>query len=249
MPQRVSPIQKTPKLVGQFTTTCWTRVLEAARFDSPEGAEAFAQLYKDYRYPLYAFVRRRGFSPEEAEDIIQVFFEKLIRNQGLDGLQREGGRFRSFLLTALSRLLANEWSKARSQKRGAGAQMVSLQSDDAETRFTAQPPDSALPELSFDRQWAFTLLERVVEVLRHQYERCGKKKIYDTLSPWLLTDPPTLYHDLAAQLGMSEGAVKVALHRLRHRYGKAVREEIGRTVSGPEEVSAELQYLIRVVTS
>lgn len=237
----------TSPAVGHFLTTQWTRVLEAAHLNSPTGQDAFAQLYLDYRYPLYAYVRRRSYGPVEAEDVIQTFFERLIRNQGLEGIQREGGRFRSFLLAALARLLASEWNKARAQKRGDGAPILSLDAHATETRFLAEPA-AATPELGFDREWALTLLQRVSNELRNEYDGDGKGTLFDLLRPCLLSDTPSrLYEQLSVELGMTEGAVKVAVHRLRHRYGQRIRQEIGRTVSSPEEISEELRHLMRVV--
>jgi len=205
-------------------------------------------LYTDYWYPLYAFIRRRGYSPQQAEDIAQDFFTRLIEKHSLQGLKREGGKFRSFLLSSLENFLANEWDRRHAQKRGAGVQPISLDAEAGEIRFALESPDEAPPVYLFERQWAFTLLERVMERLRAECEAGGKRDLFLTLRPHLQGDHSGRpYAELAAQLQTSEGAIKVAVHRLRQRYGELLREEIARTVGSPVEVEDELRYLISVV--
>lgn len=233
---------------GGFRTTHWTVVLAAAQPGDDEAREAFAQLYTDYWYPLYAYVRRRGRAPAEAEDLTQSFFTRLLEKRALAGLEREGGRFRSFLLRSLNNFLANDWDRAQAQKRGAGTAPLSLHATEGETRFLAQPVAAETPESAFERQWVFTLLERVADVLAGEYARAGKAGLFERLRPCLQGDRSGPgYAAMAAELSMSEGAVKVAVHRLRQRYGELLREEVARTVSRPAEVDEEIRHLIAVV--
>jgi len=233
---------------GAFRTTHWTVVLEAALPDGDGGKAAFAQLYLDYWPPLYAYVRRRGFSPEEAEDITQDFFTRLVSKQSLSGLQRDGGKFRSFLLRAIDNFLANEWDKTQAQKRGGGQRPLSLNVEEGEACFALDTLDAETPESLFEKRWAFTLLERVTEQLRSEYAEANKRDLFDQLRPHLQGDRSgPAYATVATQCGMSEGAVKVAVHRMRHRYGELLWQEIARTVSSPAEVDEELRYLISVV--
>lgn len=233
---------------GAFRTTHWTEVLQAASPESAQGREAMGQLYRDYWYPLYAFIRWRGFSPEQAEDIAQDFFTRLIEKQALAGLHREGGKFRSFLLRSLENFLANEWHHRQAQKRGAGRAPISLDAESGEARYSLEPVDNVTPEVLFERQWVFTLLAHVMEKLREECAGNGKGELFQDLQPHLQGDRSgSPYAELAARRKMSEGAVKVAVHRLRQRYGELLRDEVTRTVSGPGEVEDELRYLISVL--
>jgi RNA polymerase sigma factor (sigma-70 family) len=230
-----------------FRTTQWTAVLDAARPGTERTQEAFARIYLDYWYPLYAYIRRRGFSPPDAEDITQDFFLHLIEKQSLEGMERNGGKFRSFLLRSLDNFLANQWDRSRAQKRGAGRQPLSLEAADGEVRYSMEPPAPDTPETMFERQWVFTLLAKVLEDLRAECETAGKGKLFGDLRLHLQGDRQgPAYAEVAARHGMTEGAVKVAVHRLRQRYGELLREEIARTVSRPEEVDEELRHFIAV---
>lgn len=205
---------KTADGSDHFCATHWTLVLEAARPNSA-GYEAFGKLYSDYWHPLYAFIRRRGFSPEEAEDITQGFFARTLEKEALGGLKREGGRFRSFLLAALSNFLANEWDRSHAQKRGGGVNPLALDTADEEGRYVAE---SATPESLFEKQWVLTLLNHVLERLRS--EQGERSAMFEDLRPHLQRDSAGLpYAEIARKHGTSEGAVKVTVHRLRHRYG------------------------------
>lgn len=242
------PAELEPKEASAFLTTHWTVVLEAARPGGVGGQEAFARLYQDYWYPLYAFVRRRGFAPAEAEDVTQDFFTRLIEKQSLSGLQRRGGRFRSFLLSSLENYLANEWDRAHAQKRGSGQTPLSLNAEDGEACFIREQTDGETPESLFEKRWVFTLLDHVLQRLQDECLQEGKDKFFDDVRLHLQGDrqgPP--YAEVAARHTLSEGAVKVAVHRLRRRYGQLLRDEIARTVSSPGEVDEELRYLIGVV--
>ena len=231
-----------------FRTTHWTIILSAARPGAEETQQAFAQIYSDYWYPLYAYVRRRGHPPPDAEDITQDFFVHLIEYQSLQGLEREGAKFRTFLLRLLDHFLTNEWNRRRAQKRGAGRPLLSLNIDDGEAKYLLEPPDRDSPEILFERQWVVTLLAKVLERLRSECAAAAKGALFADLSLHLQGDrqgPP--YAEVAARHGMSEGAVKVAVHRLRQRYGQFLRDEIAQTVGRPEEVDDELRYLISVM--
>jgi len=223
--------------------------MEAALPDGDGGQEAFAQLYLDYWPPLYAYVRRRGSSPEEAEDITQDFFTRLLQKEALAGLRREGGKFRSFLLGAMANFLADEWDRAQAQKRGSGHKPLSVDAEDGETRFQALAIAGELtPESVFEKQWAVMLLEHVTEQLRAEEVRSGKGGLFEDLRPHLQSDRAGLpYAEIATRHDTTEGAIKVAVHRLRHRYGQHLREQIARTVSSPAEVDEELRHLINVM--
>ena len=234
---------------AQFTTTHWSVVLEAARPESAGSVEAFARLYRDYWYPLYAYIRRRGRSPHEAEDLTQGFFVTLLERERLRGLERGGGRFRSFLLKALQNFLANEWDRACARKRGGGCPVVPLDDVDAESRFLADPATVA-PEASFDRDWAFAVLDPVMQNLEAELRAAGKQRLLHQLRPHLQGDRNGRpYAEIAADLGMSEGAVKVTVHRLRQRYGELLRAELARTVGNDAEIADELHHLIKIVSA
>jgi|WetSurMetagenome_2_1015567.scaffolds.fasta_scaffold190468_1 RNA polymerase sigma factor (sigma-70 family) len=239
-----------PDRATGFRTTHWTEVLEAAQPGKPEAVQAFARIYTDYWHPLYAYTRRRGCSPHEAEDVLQDFFARLLEKEALAGLEREGGKFRSFLLGSLKHFLANLWDRSHAQKRGNGQALLALDAEEGETRFLRLDAfDSRTPETIFEQQWTFTLLERVMERLAQEQAAAGKAPLFEHLRPFLHGDhggPP--YAEVAGRLGLSEGAVKVAVHRLRQRYGRLLREQIATTVSTPEEVEAELRHLIEVVS-
>jgi RNA polymerase sigma factor (sigma-70 family) len=251
MPQSSSHDQRLGHTTGQpqFTTTHWSVVLEAARPGSPGSVDAFAQLYSDYWYPLYAYVRRRGRSPQEAEDLTQDFFISLFEQERLCGLERDGGRFRSFLLKALQNFLANDWDRVSARKRGGGCCFLSLDEIDAEARYLEDCCDEA-PEGRFDRDWAFAVIEHALLNLETQMRAARKEQLFQQLRPHLQGDRNGRpYAEIAAGLGMSEGALKVAVHRLRQQYVQLVRAEVARTVGNDADIDDEWRHLIRVVTS
>jgi RNA polymerase sigma factor (sigma-70 family) len=230
-----------------FVTTHWSVVLSAARRDSPEASQALEALCRAYWYPLYAFVRRQGHDPPEAEDLTQEFFARLLDKNYLKDVTVEGGKFRSYLLTLLKHFLANEWNRERAQKRGGGRTLFSIDDKAAETRYACEAADNTTPETLFERSWAMTLLDQVMDRLRDEYAASGKSELFAALQDHLSgAERLVPYAELGAALGMSEGAVKVAVHRLRHRYGELLRAEIAQTVSGPEEVEEEIRNLITV---
>jgi RNA polymerase sigma-70 factor (ECF subfamily) len=231
-----------------FVTTRWTVVLSARDPLSPHAATALETLCRAYWFPLYAYARRRGHAPADAEDLTQEFFGQLLAHNWVARADPHKGRFRSFLLMAMSRFLANEWDKAHTLKRGRQVRLVPLPLDTAETRYTREPADTFTPEQAFEKQWALTLLEEVLRHLRADYEKDGKVGLFDVLKPCLVGSRETQpYAELATGLGMSEGAVKVAVCRLRERYRERLKEEIAHTVASPAEVDAELRHLFRVL--
>jgi RNA polymerase sigma-70 factor (ECF subfamily) len=231
-----------------FVTTHWSVVLTAGRSDSTRAQDALARLCQTYWYPLYAYVRRRGYSPPDAEDLTQEFFARLLRANYLGTAQREKGRFRWFLLSALNHFLANEWDRARAKKRGGGNAAISLNADAAESRYKLEPADTLTAERIYERRWALTLLDQVLRTLQREYELTGKKELFDELSFCLTGERSKLpYAELAARLGLSEANVKVAVHRLRKRYRELLRAEIANTVSSREEVEDEIRHLFDVL--
>ncbi len=242
------PSSETGRRDATFVTTHWSVVLTARRSDTTRAQAALAGLCQTYWYPLYAYVRRRGYSPHDAQDLTQEFFARLLEQNWLTQADRERGRFRTFLLAALRHFLANEWDKAHAQKRGGAIQFVPLQLDDAETRYGQEPADPVTPEQYFERRWALALLDEVLNRLRQEQVAAGAGTLFDALKPCLAgSSQAQPYAALAAELGMTEGAVKVAVHRLRHRYRQLLREEIANTVATPAEVDAEMHHLFAVL--
>ena len=233
-----------------FVTTHWSVVLAAGRSDTTRAHDALAHLCKSYWYPLYAYARRRGCSPHDAQDLTQDFFARLLAGKWVAEADRQRGRFRSFLLTAMKHFMANEWHKAQAQKRGGGQPILSLDDDTAEHRYRLEPAETATPESLFERGWALTLLEGVLARLEEEYRVDGKQAWMEAMRPALTTDRGDLdYADLAHKLGMTETAARVAVHRLRQRYRQLIRAEVASTVASPEEVEAEMHYLFQALTN
>ena len=226
-----------------FLTTHWSVVLNAGAADTKTAKAALESLCAVYWYPLYAFVRHLGHSPHDAEDLIQSFFAQCIEKNYLHAADQEKGRFRSFLLVALKRFLANEWDRARTRKRGGDRQIISL---DAEERYAAEPAEFLSPDKLFERRWALTLLENVLAKLKAEQTAAGRLDVFTELQP-VLTSRGTPYAELAKRLGLTESAVKVAVHRLRQRYRELLEQEIASTVSSPAEIAEERRYLLRVL--
>jgi RNA polymerase sigma-70 factor (ECF subfamily) len=238
-----------PGAVGQglFATTHWSVVLAAGREESPQAAEALGKLCRTYWYPLYAYIRRRGHSPEDAQDLTQEFFARLLEKHSVAGADREKGRFRSFLLGALKHFLADEKDKAEAKKRGGGRTIISLEQACAEERFGAEPADELSPDKIFDRRWALTVLEQATTRLRAQYQGEGQAQLFDSLKSYVTGERAALsYAEAAARLGLSESAVKSAIYRLRRRYHGLVREEVAQTVADPKELEEEIRHLMAV---
>ncbi len=220
----------------------------AATGDSARAGDALNWLCQLYWYPLYTYVRRRGHPPEDAKDLTQEFFARLLARNWVGNADREKGRFRSFLLGAMNHFLADEWDKARAQKRGGGRRDLPLEFDTAETRFSREPADNVTPEQIFERRWALTLLEAVLNRLGKEYERDGHGELFALLNPCLVGDRTAQpYAELANKLGASEGTVKSAVHRMRQRYRRLLRDEIANTVAEPGEIEDELRHLFTVL--
>ena len=224
--------------------TRWSVVLAARQADSPQAREALATLCQTYWYPLYAFIRRQGHRPHEAQDLTQEFFARLIEKQYLAPLRREGGKFRTFLLTALQRFLANEWDKARARKRGGGQPPISIDAAAAESRYDLEPSHCLTPEKIYEQRWAQSLLDLVMRRLREEYAAREQAILFEQISGSLSRQRGAVpYAEIAAQLGTTEGAVKMAVHRLRARYRELLREEIAQTVATPADIEEEIQAL------
>jgi RNA polymerase sigma-70 factor (ECF subfamily) len=233
-----------------FVTTHWSLVLSAQEKDSPGSLEALEALCRAYWYPLYAFARRQGQRPHDAQDLTQEFFARLLKKDYLKSAAREKGRFRSFLLTAFKRFLADEWDRQHAQKRGGFATVVSIDQELAESRFAAEPAHSLQPDVLFDRQWAITLIERVMARLEEEYLNSGRARLLEHLRHCLARDESALpYAQIAAQLNLTEAAVKMAVHRLRVRYREILHAEIAQTVSSPGEVQEEVRHLFSTFES
>jgi len=233
-----------------FVTTHWSVVLTAARTDTPRAQAALSKLCQIYWYPIYHFVRRQGHSVHDAQDFTQEFFERLLEKNWIAHADQSRGRFRSFLLMVLKRFLAGEWHKANTQKRGGARADLRLPLESAEARYAMAAAETMTPERAFEKQWALTLLETVLRQLRLEYEQDGRNSLFEALKPSLLGARESQpYATLANRLSISEGAVKVAVHRLRQRYRERLRAEIAHTVAAPEDIEAELTHLFRVLTS
>jgi RNA polymerase sigma-70 factor (ECF subfamily) len=227
-----------------FVTTHWSVVLSARDKDSPRSVEALEALCRSYWYPLYAFVRRQGRGPHDAQDLTQGFFARLLEKDYLKSADCEKGKFRTFLLVALKRYLADEWHRQHAQKRGGFAPVVSIDQELAESRFAGELAHQLQPDVLFDRQWAVTLIEHVMTRLQEEYLASGRAKLFEYLRGCLAKDESALpYAEIAARLNLTEPAVKMAVHRLRARYRELLREEIGGTVSSPAEIEEEIRHL------
>jgi RNA polymerase sigma factor (sigma-70 family) len=228
-----------------FPTTLWTVVLHAGRDEPGQVRAALAQLCQAYWHPLYSFVRRRGYSPHDAEDLTQAFFAHLLEKHGLERVDPELGRFRTFLLASLKNFLANDWDRAHARKRGGGQTIVSLDQESVESRYQHEPSHEMTPERHFERQWAMSLLDQVLDALGAEYYAEGKGALFEELKPGIIGQPGG-YADMAARLQRSEGAIKVAVHRLRRRYRELMRARIAATV-GEGAVDDELRHLLAVL--
>jgi DNA-directed RNA polymerase specialized sigma24 family protein len=235
---------------AQFTSTHWSVVVEAAQSQSAQSCLALEKLCGAYWYPLYAFVRRQGYSSSDAEDLTQGFFGWLLESKHLRVADPQLGRFRSFLLCRLKHFLSDECKKARAQKRGGGHFAVSLDAARAEEWYGLEPATTQLsPDLIFDRRWALSILERTVARLRAEYAAADRAELYEQLKHFQPGEAPSRsYAEVAAQLGLTEGAVKSAIYRLRQRHRDLVRDEIAQTVATPSEVDEEIRYLLSMLS-
>jgi RNA polymerase sigma factor (sigma-70 family) len=227
-------------------TTEWSLVIAAAKHDTRAG-EALARLCAMYWYPVFAFVRRRGHSPEDAQDLTQGFFTRLIEKADLGDADRTRGRFRSFLLTACQHYLANEHDRAHAQKRGGANVLLPIDVAAAEDRYARALSHDETPERVYDRHWCLTLLGSVLDDLRDDYAASGNERLFDRLRAFLTGDDESTYTEAAIDLGMTAGAVKVAVHRLRRRYRDALRARVAGTVATDTEIEDEIRHLLEVL--
>jgi DNA-directed RNA polymerase specialized sigma24 family protein len=233
----------------RFATTHWSVVLAAGATTSPQAAAALEQLCRTYWYPLYAFVRRRGYSEADAQDLTQSFFARLLQRRDLRRVGRDGGRFRSYLLTSLTHFLRDEWDKARAAKRGGGREVFSLDAQEADSRYKLEPADGLSADKLFARRWALTTLEGALDCLRDEFAAEGKTRQWELLHPLLAEETPDgAYERLGAELNLAPGTVAVALCRLRKRYRELVRAEVARTVASPAEVDEEMRALLAALS-
>jgi RNA polymerase sigma factor (sigma-70 family) len=233
---------------GRFVTTHWSLVLAATGNDSGPARRALAELCEVYWYPLYAFVRRQGYQAAEAQDLTQSFFARLLEHEFLNSADPQRGRFRSYMLTLLKRFLGHEYRRGMAAKRGGGKLPLSLDFEAGERRMQLEPAYGWTAEQEFERRWALALLDQVLESLRRDYEAKGKSVLFHKLTPFITADSlPPAQRDLAAELNLSEGAVKVAIHRLRTRYRDRLRSEITQTVADAADVDDEMQLLLQAV--
>ena len=226
-----------------FATTHWTTALNAR-----DGSmEALESLCRAYWYPLYSFVRRKGNSPEESQDLVQGFFEQFLQKEYLRNVDRDKGKFRNFLQASISHFLANEWDKRNRVKRGGGCAIISIDTDQAEGRFQCEPQDPGLtPDAAFDRAWAQTVVERVLDELRAEYVKAGETDRFEALGPCLMgVEAQSGYQAIGVSLGLGEGGVKTVVRRMRLRFAALLRQELAETLADPAQSEAEMRYLIQ----
>ncbi len=239
-----------PDAVGQpvFATTHWSVVVAAGERDTPQSSAALEQLCRSYWYPLYAYVRRRGHSPEDAQDLTQEFLFRLLQKNYLAHADPHKGKFRSFLLVALNYFLANEWDRANAVKRGGRITFVSLD-DAAEQRYLEEPATDLSPQQVYEQSWAVALLGKALGRLRDESAASGKANRFEHLKVLLTGEKPSVsYAELAVTLGTTEAALKMTVQRLRRRYGELLREEVSHTVANPEQIEDELRHLCEVLS-
>jgi RNA polymerase sigma-70 factor (ECF subfamily) len=237
---------------GVFATTHWSVVLAAGERHTPESSAALEHLCRSYWYPLYAYVRRHGYGPEDAQDLTQEFFAMLLGHAYLRLADPKRGRFRTFLLHALEHFMINEWKRAQRLKRGGGVACLPLDMPDGEQRYALEAATAMSPEQAYEKRWVLTLLDQVLASLRQLYTKAGKERLFEELAGSLWgkdVSPETeSYAAVGQRLGMTEGAVRVAVHRLRERYRELLTHEVAQTVATPQEVEDELRYLLLVVS-
>jgi RNA polymerase sigma factor (sigma-70 family) len=243
MPDK-SPKSSTPPGAGRFATTHWSVVQAAGRPSSPRYKEALGTLCQTYWFPLYAYLRRQGHNSNQAEEHTQAFFTQLLEKRGLRLADSKRGKFRSFLLAALKNFLADERDRARAEKRGGGRKVLSLNFENAESQYSLQPAQQLPPEKLFERSWALTVLERTMVRLQDESDSPKKRRVFEHLKVYLTAEKDSIpYRKVADKLKMTEGAVKVAVHRLRHQYRELLRDEIAQTVATQEQIDEEIRDL------
>ena len=238
-----------PRSREWFSTTHWTMVLAAREASSPQASEALEKLCRAYWWPLYAFVRRRGFDSHEAQDLTQEFFARLLEKNWLDSVDRTKGKFRSFLLAALEHFLAKEWRRTQAQKRGGQFAFLSLDEEGAEQQYLQVGAAGLTPEQLFEQQWATALLDQVLSNLREEFATAGKSALFEEVKIFLTGEKRAVsYAELATKLNTTEAALKMAVSRMRHRYGELLRAQIANTVARSEEIDEELRALMAALS-
>jgi len=239
-----------PHTGARFRTTHWSLIVRAGQDDPVAARKALGELCRNYWYPLYAFVRRQGYSPADAEDLTQAFLAKLLENNYLADVRREKGKFRSFLLMAIKRFISHEYERQHAQKRGGFQAVVAIDQDAAESRLCLEADRHLEPDVYFERQWAVALLERVMLKLGEEYLTTGRAKLFESLQGCIVKyESAQPYAELAVQLKLTEPAIKMAVSRLRARYREILRAEIAETVATPEEIEDEIRYLFALFSS
>jgi len=233
---------------SDFPTTRWTLVVAAGDPQRKDARAALISLCEGYWYPLYAYVRRRGYPADHAQDLTQEFFVRVLDGRYLDRADRDKGRFRAFILTSLKFFLSDEGDRNRAQKRG-GGNVLSLEMSSGEERYQRDPAHNETPERIFERRWALSMLDRVIDRLRAEFVQHGRLEHFNRLKVFLVDQAETPYAALAREMNTSEGALKVAIHRLRKRYRELFRQEIADTVADPGDVESELRFLATVLTT
>jgi RNA polymerase sigma-70 factor (ECF subfamily) len=234
--------------MAPFPVTKWTLILVAGRRASADADDALSELCAAYWYPAYAFVRRMGYSPDDSLDLTQEFFSRFLEKRPFAEADPKKGRFRSFLLTCIKRFLADQTDQRNAAKRGGRSQMIPLEIDGAEHRYSSHLADQQTPERLFEREWALTLIARVNEQVRAAFVREGRVEYFDRLKPFLPgNESGSPLSQIAGELGMTESALKVAIHRLRRRYREVFRTEISELVSEPSEIDDEVQHLLQIL--
>ncbi len=240
-PSRLPPV---------FATTHWSVVLAAGHGDTVEAQDALTHLCRVYWYPLYAYARRRGQSPHDAQDLTQEFFARLLEGNWVAQADRQRGRFRTFLLSAMQHFMANEWNKAHAKKRGGTQPVLSLDDDSPEKRYLMEPAEKSTPETLFERGWALSLLNDVLQRLQDEYRRDGKAAWMEAMRPALTAEREAIhYAEIAGRLGITENAARVGVHRLRRHYRRLIQEEVARTVASPDDVKEEMRHLFQALTT
>jgi RNA polymerase sigma factor (sigma-70 family) len=232
---------------GAFATTHWSMIVRAAAAGTPDGRAALEELCRIYWYPLYWFARRRGLAPADAEDLTQGFLADLFTRGAVAQADAARGRFRTFLLASFENFHSHERTRAGRLKRGGGCEFISLQ--EAELRFQEEPVSADLPEKIFDQKWAMSLLDQAVAAVQREYKAVGKEPLFNALKVVLWgAHGAASYAEIARQLGSTEGAIKVAAHRLRRRFGEALRAEVAKTILEPADLEDEMRYLLAAVS-
>ncbi len=234
----------------RFETTNWSLILQARGGQATPAREALASLCTSYWPPVYAFIRRRGRAPEDAEDLTQAYFARFFEKGYVNAFRPDVGRFRTFLLTSVTHFLANEWDRGQAKKRGGGVRHLSLDAASAEERLRLEPVDRLTPEAIFERQWTAALIARCLERLRAEQSASGTRARFERLKSFLTGEgAPGDYAGLAPELGLSESTVRVAVHRLRRRFAELLREEVASTLTDPAEVEGEIRWMLDTLRS